>query len=78
MSVKITTIKLCGKTSDMCQIRLVDDKGKIVADKDGYVPDFIPGEYGDYIILDIDVKSGRILNWKPPTQKQLQDFIKKD
>ena len=44
---------------------------------DGYVPNFFPDEhFGDYVMLDIDVKSGKILNWKVPTQKQLNDLIK--
>ena len=31
---------------------------------DGYVPDFFPEEhYGDYVILSIDTRTGKILNW---------------
>jgi hypothetical protein len=32
---------------------------------DGYVPSFFPGEhFGDYVMLDIDPYTGKILNWK--------------
>jgi hypothetical protein len=43
----------------------------------GYVPEWMPGEhYGDYVMLDIDVATGQILNWKPPTRKQLANTFK--
>lgn len=68
----ITTIRISGKTSDLCHTSLIDEKGKIVAEKESYVPDFMPGEhYGDYIDLVIDVKTGVIKNWKKPSQKKL-------
>lgn len=41
-------------------------------DYNGYVPNFMPGEHdGDYVHLEIDVETGKILNWVPPTNKQL-------
>lgn len=74
----IKTLRLCGKTSDRCVINYLDENGNSVAEVDGYVPDYFPEEhYGDYIEFDIDVKTGQILNWKAPTQKQLKDAIKK-
>lgn len=72
----IKTLKLCGKTSDSCAINFLDENGNSVGERDGYVPDYFPEEhYGDYIEFDIDVKTGQILNWKTPTQKQLKDSI---
>jgi len=36
----------------------------------------MPGEhYGDYLILDIDLDSGKVVNWKPPTAKQIEEWI---
>lgn len=68
----ITTIRICGKTSDLCHTTLIDEKGKVVAEKESYVPNFMPGQhYGDYIELDIDVETGVIKNWKKPSQKKL-------
>ncbi len=69
-------IQVCGKTSDLCSARLMVD-GEEVADHDGYVPDFFPGEhFGDYLMFDIDIDTGVILNWKKPTTKQLAEFVK--
>ena len=72
----IKTIKLCGKTSDRCHITFLNETGDAIGERDDYVPDYFPEEhYGDYIEFDIDVKTGQILNWKAPTQKQLKDSI---
>jgi len=42
----------------------------------GYVPDWFPNttveHYGDYVELDIDVDTGKIVNWKKPTEAQLK------
>jgi hypothetical protein len=69
-------LKVCGKTSDLCCVPLVVD-GVEVANHDGYVPDFFPGDhYGDYLMFDIDLDTGMILNWKKPTAEQVDEFIK--
>lgn len=71
MAKKQRVLKICGKTSDRFHARLLVD-GKETKNHDGYVPDFFPEEhYGDYIELDIDIDTGQILNWKKPTQAQL-------
>lgn len=56
---------------------LLDRDGKVLADLAGeYVPHgLIPGEYGDYIILEID-ESGKITNW--PRRPHLDDFFSRD
>ena len=70
-------IKTCIKCSDMFSASLTDDDGKIVGEYGGYVPDFFPGEhYGDYVELDIDTKTGQIVNWNVPTKKDLKIFKK--
>lgn len=72
-------IKMTAKCSDCFSATLHDDKGKMIGDVyDGYVPDFIPGEYGDYVMLDIDVETGKILNWKVPTEAQLAETFTPD
>jgi hypothetical protein len=54
------------------------EDGIEVADHDGYVPDFFPGpHFGDYLMFDIDIDTGKILNWKRPTAKQIDEFIDK-
>jgi hypothetical protein len=68
-------IILSAKCSDLFSADLISDDGKVCGEGySGYVPDWMPGEHwGDYVQLEIDVKTGRILNWKVPTQKQLKD-----
>jgi len=69
---KATTISIVAKCSDLCFTELKDKNGRVIASHNGYVPDFMPGEhYGDYIQLEIDIVSGRLLNWKVPTAKDL-------
>ena len=69
-------ISINAKCSDLFSASLTND-GKHVGDYDGYVPDFMPGQhYGDYVELKIDVDTGKILNWKKPTAKQLNDTFK--
>ena len=68
----IKTIIITAKCSDLCYITYMDEKNQKVGERDGYVPDFFPEEhYGDYVELEIEVSTGKILNWKTPTQKEL-------
>lgn len=63
------------KVTDSGAYTLLDDGGAVVAKREQkYVPDVIPGEYGDYIELTIDA-NGIITNWlKKP---DLSDFFVK-
>lgn len=65
-----TTISITAKCSDLFSARLDDGR-----EYDGYVPAFFPGEhYGDYVELEIELATGRIINWKVPTKADLKDF----
>ncbi len=67
-------IEICAKCSDMFSAQLIED-GKEPLTYNGYVPQFFPGEhYGDYVMLTIDVNTGKILDWKKPTEAQLKIF----
>lgn len=67
-------LSICGKTSDLFSCSLEVD-GDEKFDYSGYVPNFFPGEHwGDYIILDIDIDTGQILNWKTPTDIELANL----
>jgi hypothetical protein len=70
-------LKLSAKCSDMFTARLFTNTGKQVgSDYSGYVPKFFPEEhYGDYIMLNIDTDTGKIINWKPPTDKKLTEIF---
>lgn len=57
------------KVRDEGNYTLKDPLGKTIAQVgDDYVPSFFPDEhYGDYLILDIELETGQILNWKRPS-----------
>jgi hypothetical protein len=75
--MKITKIEICAKCSDMFSATLRNEDGSHAGDYYGYVPKFMPGQHcGDYVMLDIDVETGKILNWKKPTQEQLKALLK--
>lgn len=66
-------MSICAKCSDLFSANLKD--GQTIKKYEGYVPDFFPDEHwGDYVIFDIDIDSGKILNWKKPTKKDLSIF----
>lgn len=76
VQVQAKTIQIHAKCSDCCCATLLDQDGNEILDHDGYVPSFMPGEhYGDYIILDIDLDTGKILNWVPPTAEQIEEWM---
>jgi hypothetical protein len=65
-------ISISAKCSDSFYANLSINKKQIGGEYDGYVPDFFPGDhYGDYVQLEIDVDSGTIVNWKTPTNEEL-------
>ena len=80
VQVEAKTLKIHCKVSDMFTASLVDQNGEeIHVQEDGYVPGFMPGQhYGDYVILDIDLDSGTILNWRAPTADAIQKWIEPD
>jgi len=69
-------ISISAKCSDLFFASLTEN-GKVLGEYDGYVPDLMPGEhFGDYVKLKIDVSTGRILNWKKPSQIQLDETFR--
>ena len=70
------TINFSAKCSDLFSAQLREGSD-FLGGYDGYVPDFFPGQhYGDYVQMDIDIATGKILNWKVPTNKDLAIFKK--
>lgn len=59
-------ISISAKCSDLFNASLDDGRSY-----DGYVPNFFPGQRGDYVQLDIELATGKILNWKAPTKAEL-------
>lgn len=78
VNAKILSIHM--KVCDQFSANLLSDKGEIVHEQEeGYVPGFMPGDhYGDYLILDIDIDTGLIVNWKKPTREKVQEWISKN
>lgn len=76
--VNVKTLRIHCKVSDRFSYSLNDAEGEeIHCQDDGYVPNFMPGNhYGDYIILDIDLDTGVVTNWKKPTAAQIEAAIK--
>lgn len=71
------SISISAKCADAFFATLIVD-GKRVGEYNGYVPLFLQNNWGgeDYIEWQIDVDTGKILNWKRPTVKDLKIFKK--
>lgn len=79
VQVDAKVLKLHLKVRDDFTATLEDAEGQTLTEYDGYVPNFMPGEhYGDYVILDIDIDTGIILNWSVPSAEQIECFIKRN
>lgn len=76
VQVEAKTLKIHMKVRDQFECLVLDQDGVEIKDYEGYVPKFMPGDhYGDYVILDIDIDSGQITNWKKIKAEEMQDFI---
>ena len=70
--VKIRVIEISAKCSDLFSMGIVSPSGQTNWKYNGYVPEFFPDQhFGDYVMLRIDVNTGKILNWKKPNQETL-------
>lgn len=84
IQVEAKTLSIYMKVSDRFSAQLKDQNNEVLKDYDGYVPDFMPRQangssnYGDYLILDIDIDTGKIMNWRIPTAEQIETFIEGD
>lgn len=79
VEVEAKTLKIYSKICDQFSGTLNDADGEIIAEWDcDYVPRFLPERHygGDYLILDIDLETGQILNWKKPTREDLELYVK--
>lgn len=77
VKVNAKTLKVHCKVCDNFTASLHDQDGATLKEYDGYVPGFMPGQhYGDYLILDIDIDTGLITNWKKLSAEDIESFIK--
>jgi hypothetical protein len=80
VKVQAKTFCIHVKVRDEGCYSLLDQDGQEIHSVDSdYVPGFMPGEhYGDYLMLDIDLETGAITNWKTPSAIVIQEWINKD
>lgn len=72
-------IQINARCSDMFSAALSVDGKQVGELYDGYVPDFMPGEhFGDYVLLNIDIDTGRIEKWRVPSQEELDMVFSKE
>lgn len=77
VEVDVKEFRLHIKVCDRFEGDLVDAQGYSVRSYEGYVPGFFPGEhYGDYLILNIDIETGQITNWKKPAESEIDEFAR--
>ena len=78
VKVNAKTLRIHCKVSDRFTYAIDDAQGdEIYSQDDGYVPDFMPGNhFGDYVILEIDLDTGVVTNWKQPTAAQIEAAIR--
>ncbi len=69
------TMIINAKISGSMRATFKDEDGEVMKNYDGPVPEFMPEQHwGDYINLEIDIETGRILNWEAPRQ-DVADFM---
>ncbi|EPP7234042.1 hypothetical protein ACTOJ1_000958 [Shigella flexneri] len=69
------SIKTSLKVRDRFSCVILDNNKDIIGQYEGYVPSFFPGNhYGNYVMLDIELKTRKILNWKKVTPEDLESF----
>jgi len=68
---KYKTIRFYGKTSDRFNGSFTDEDGN-EKEFDNYPPKFIGR---DGVSMEIDLETGQILNWKPPTDEDIEDYL---
>lgn len=67
-TVDVKYVQVHAKVRDSGSYVLYDENHKEIACLDDYVPRFFPEDHmGDYLILNIDLETGQILNWKKPS-----------
>ena len=79
VEVEAKELRIYTKVCDGFTASLHDQDGEEIKDYEGYVPDIMPGKhYGDYIILNIDLDTGKITNWVVPSKEDLELFMEEE
>ena len=64
-------IRLSGKASDMFNYSVYDTDGLELLDKEGYAPDIYGVCGGDYFDLEIDIETGKIVDWNQQSKDDI-------
>lgn len=76
VQVEARTISIHAKVSDRFTASIKDQDGKVIHEQeDGYVWPFFPEGGGDYIILDINIDTGQIMNWPVISAEDIEQVI---
>lgn len=75
---KVKVMVIHGHSVDRNHFRFKDENGRTLFDKEGYVPSDLGIGGGDDIELEIDIKTGQILNWKEITTDTLVELQLED
>jgi hypothetical protein len=73
--MQVKMIEILGHCRDCFSADLYDENNVCVFEYSGYVPRIIPNSGEDDIRLKIDLETGKILNWKPPSQEEMDKFL---
>lgn len=79
--VEATVLQVRGKVSDACTYTLTDDKGLEIVEHDGYIPSWLSRSMqcdgdSDHLFFDVDLKTGQIIGWKPPSDHEIQVWVR--
>jgi hypothetical protein len=76
VQVEAVAVVITAKVRDAGCYTIIDQEGEVIGEHDGYVPDFFPEEhYGDYLMLQINLDTGQVMNWTAPTPEQVEGLI---
>lgn len=70
-------LHICAKCNDCCSLSL-EDKKQPLAESNDYVPDYMGIGGGDYIILSIELETGKLVDWKTIDPEVLESYIEKN
>jgi len=70
---KHKTISVMAKCSDMCSLKT--DTNLVLT---GYVPSNCGIGVGDYIYFDIDIETGKIINWPKLTDEDIDSIFEEE
>ena len=62
------------KCSDMSYMTIYDDEGNEIFEHDGYVPSIKGLGSGDYVDIDIDNATGKIIGWVPLSADKIEEL----